>query len=108
MANVTVTFNHQSYHLACADGDGESERLMKLAKYVDDKAAMISGKMGSVSDIRLMLMTAILLADELDEIKGGAVIEDKGAAEEASQMEQTLARTIKRIEDITRQVESDG
>ncbi|PHZ85708.1 cell division protein ZapA [Paremcibacter congregatus] len=107
MANVTVKFNHRSYHLACSDGDGESERLIRLAKYVDDKAAMISSKMGAVSEPRLMLMTAILLADELDEARGGGALQENGAVEDATHMEQTLARTLKRIEDITRQVEAE-
>ncbi|PCI32029.1 MAG: hypothetical protein COB54_08255 [Alphaproteobacteria bacterium] len=110
MANVIVTFNNQDYHLACQDGEGE--RLAKLADYVNDKAGQIAKAMGSVSDVRLLLMTAILLADELDEARDGKPMALKGAHDkaehEADHMEKTLAHSIKRIEDITRQVEAEG
>lgn len=106
MANVIVTFNNQDYHLACQDGEGE--RLAKLADYVNDKARHIAKAMGSVSDVRLLLMTAILLADELDDAREGKPMAVQGAQDEAEHMEKTLAHTIKRIEDITRQVEAEG
>ncbi len=106
MANVIVKFNKQDYHLACQDGEGE--RLSKLSEYVNSKASQIAKAMGSVSDIRLLLMTAILLADELDEARDGKPMAMKGAQDKADEMERTLSHTIKRIEDITRQVEAEG
>lgn len=106
MANVIVRFNHQDYHLACQDGEGE--RLSKLAEYVNDKASGIAQAMGAVSDIRLLLMTAILLADELDDARDGKPMALKDESDDAEQMVHTLAHTLKRIEDITRQVEAEG
>lgn len=103
MANVIVTFNKQEYHLACKDGEGE--RLSKLAEYVNDKAGLIAESMGSVSDVRLLLMTAILLADELDEARDGKPMALKNEQDTAAQFEKTLIHTLSRIEDITRQVE---
>ncbi|MBL4801000.1 MAG: cell division protein ZapA [Emcibacter sp.] len=106
MANVIVKFNKQDYHLACQDGEGE--RLTKLADYVNGKAGQIAKAMGSVSDIRLLLMTAILLADELDEARDGKPMAMKGEQNQAAQMATTLEHTLKRIEAITRQVEADA
>ncbi len=106
MANVIVKFNKQEFHLACKDGEGE--RLEKLARYVDDKASQISKSMGSVSDVRLLLMTAILLADELDDLRAGKMLEENDAEGKAEEMEKTIAHAIQRIDDITRQVEADG
>lgn len=106
MANVIVKFNNQDYHLACQDGEGE--RLSKLADYVNDKANQIAKAMGSVSDVRLLLMTAILLADELDEARDGKPMEFKDAQDQSAHLQKTLAHTLKRIEDITRQVEAEG
>jgi len=103
MANVIVKFNKQDYHLACQDGEGE--RLSKLAEYVNGKAAQITQSMGSISDIRLLLMTAILLADELDETQGGKPMAMKSEQDEAAQLQKTLSHTIKRIEDIARELE---
>ena len=106
MANVIVKFNQQDYHLACQAGEGE--RLAMLAEYVNDKAGQIAKAMGSVSDIRLLLMTAILLADELDEARQGKPLAVDDAQVSADHMEKTLAHALKRIEDITRQVETQG
>ncbi|NOZ66754.1 MAG: cell division protein ZapA [Alphaproteobacteria bacterium] len=106
MANVIVKFNKQDYHLACKDGEGE--RLSKLADYINDKAAQIATVMGSVSDIRLLLMTAILLADELDEARDGKVMAQKDDQDQAAELEKTLEHTLKRIQDITRQVEAEN
>ncbi|VAX08496.1 hypothetical protein MNBD_ALPHA03-943 [hydrothermal vent metagenome] len=104
MANVIVKFNNQDYHLACKNG--ESERLLKLADYVNGKADKIADVMGSVSDIRLLLMTAILLADELDEARDGKPMALKDDQDQTAQMEKTIVSTIKRIEDITREVDA--
>lgn len=106
MPNVTIKFNNQNYHLACKDGEGD--RLQKLAEYVEGKAALITKGMGPVSDSRLLLMTAILLADELDEARSGKPLAMNAAEEKASKMEKTLIHTLKRIENITRQVEAEG
>ncbi len=106
MPNVTVKFNNQDYHLACKDGEGE--RLQKLAEYVEAKAAQITKGMGQVTDSRLLLMTAILLADELDEARAGKPLAMTKAQDNADKMEKTLLHTIKRIENITRQVEAEG
>ncbi len=106
MANVIVKFNKQDYHLACQNG--EEDRLAKLAEYVEEKAAQIAKSMGAVSDVRLLLMTSILLADELDEARDGKPMAEKGEHDAAVQMEKTLVHTLKRIEDITRQVEAEA
>ncbi|MCK5424469.1 MAG: cell division protein ZapA [Emcibacter sp.] len=106
MANVIVKFNNQDYHLACQDGEGE--RLSQLADYVNGKATQIAKAMGSISDVRLLLMTAILLADELDEARDGKPMAMKNAQDDAEQMEKIILHTVKRLEDITRQVEAEG
>ncbi len=65
MAQITVNVNEKSYPLACAEGD--EERLHKLASYVDVKARDLAGKLGHISESRILLMAAILIADELHE-----------------------------------------
>ncbi|RMB07845.1 cell division protein ZapA [Eilatimonas milleporae] len=69
MAQITVTVGGRNYTLACADG--EEQRLSELAAYVDGKAAKLSTKLGQVSESRLLLMVAILIADEMREALEG-------------------------------------
>lgn len=73
MPQINVDVNSKTYHLAC--GEGGEERLRKLATYVDTKAKDLSGKLGAVAENKLLLMAAILIADELHD-----TLEDKGGA----------------------------
>jgi len=75
MAQINVDVAGKMYPLAC--GEGGEERLRKLAGYVDSKAKDLSGKLGHVAENKLLLMAAILIADELHEAlegQGGAGI----------------------------------
>ncbi len=101
MAQVTLTVSGQSYDVACEDG--QEGRLRKLAAYIDDKMSVLSGDLGRVADSRLFLLTALVLADELFEIR------DK-AAKDDSRGEKKLAHALdgvaRRIEDIAVRLEA--
>lgn len=73
MPQINVDVNGKQYHLACAEG-GE-ERLMKIAAYVDSKTKDLSGKLGHVNENKLLLMAAILIADELHDALEGQGVE---------------------------------
>lgn len=82
MAQITVTVNGTQYPLACATG--EEDRLRELVTYVNSKADELTSKLGKISDGRLLLMTAIMIADELQDCvaKGGHIGPLTGMAEE--------------------------
>ncbi len=67
MGQVAVTINGRTYTLRCADG--EEARLIELAGYVKDRADALIEEFrpdsGLMSDERVLLMAAILIADEL-------------------------------------------
>ena len=69
MAQVNVTVAGKSYPMACAEG--EEERLHKLAAYIDSKTSDLTGKLGHVAESRLILMAAVLIADELHDTLEG-------------------------------------
>ena len=98
MAETIVTFNNKQYHLACRNG--EEDRLRNLAEFVDAKADQLKSQMGAITDSRLLLMTAILLADELDDVKNGALDLDSPAI-----YEKTLAQAVKKVESLARTLE---
>jgi cell division protein ZapA len=62
MPLVNVMVNSRAYTIAC--DDGEEEHLRDLAKMVDLKAREVLGSVGQVGDARLLLMAALLIADE--------------------------------------------
>ena len=67
MATVTVDINGRPYAVGCADG--QEERVRILAKQFDSHVRSVAGDVGHVGDIRLFLMAALLLADELHEAR---------------------------------------
>lgn len=65
MAELTLTVAGRSYAIACRDG--EEPHLRDLADRVDRKASNARAAVGDTSEPRLLLMAALLLADELYE-----------------------------------------
>ena len=63
MGQVTVSLNGRSYRLAC--DDGEEDRLRALADQVRQKLDAVTKEFGQVGDTRLMVMAALMLADDL-------------------------------------------
>jgi cell division protein ZapA len=76
MGQIAVTLNGRTYRLRC--GDGEEDRLVVLATQVKAKFDELLAQHGNAGEDRLLLMTALLLADELQDArsaleKGGDV-----------------------------------
>jgi cell division protein ZapA len=67
MATVTVEINGRPYAVGCADG--QEERVRILAKQFDVHVRQVASDVGHVGDIRLFLMAALVLADELHEVR---------------------------------------
>ena len=63
MGQVSVTLNDRIYRLVC--DDGEEDRLVDLATYVKAKVAHLTEDVGNAGQERLMLMAALIIADEL-------------------------------------------
>jgi cell division protein ZapA len=62
MAQVEITVNGRAYAIAC--NAGEEERLRRLAEHVDSKVRDILKTAGQPGEPRLLLMAALLVADE--------------------------------------------
>ena len=67
MAIVGVTIAGRTYRMAC--GEGEEGHLQTLARHVDATLANLRKGFGEIGDARLVIMTAITVADELSEAK---------------------------------------
>lgn len=89
MAQVEIQVAGRSYDLTCRDG-GE-DQLRALARLVDSKAIDVARSMGGLNESRHLLMTAILLADELSEIRSA------GAAAPAAMPDDRAAFAIERL-----------
>lgn len=82
MAEVTITLNGRTYRLEC--DDGEEEHLLSLSDMVGQRLDGLRKQFGQVGDDRLLLMTALMVADELSEAerKLARIEQDKASADE--------------------------
>jgi len=65
MAHVSVTINGRQYRMAC--DDGQEHHLARLAHDLDQRIAHLRTTFGEIGDMRLTVMAALILADELSE-----------------------------------------
>lgn len=110
MPQVQVTIAGRSYRMAC--GEGEEAHLEGLAADFDGKISALRDSFGEIGDMRLHVMAALTLADELAETRRRlAAIEeetsvlrslassgDERSRELETQMTDALTRTAERIE----------
>jgi cell division protein ZapA len=101
MATVTVEINGRPYAVGCADG--QEERVRILAKQFDANVRQVASEVGQVGDLRLFLMGALLLADELHEARlsagAGPVVQPAAPPSDAGVAE-ALNAVAARIEKI--------
>ncbi len=67
MAHVTITINGRSYRMGC--DEGQEEEIEGLAIDLDQQIDRFRADFGEVGDMRLLLMAALEVADELAEMK---------------------------------------
>ena len=67
MPQVTVTIANRTYRMAC--GEGEEAHLENLAALFDGKIEEMRGSFGEIGDMRLHVMAALTLADDLGEAR---------------------------------------
>ena len=65
VGQVSVNINGRQYRMAC--DDGQEEHLTRLAQDLDQRIARLRDDFGQIGDMRLTIMAALTLADELSE-----------------------------------------
>ena len=67
MAKVSVTLNGRSFTIGCEDG--QEAYLTELAGDLDKRVRAIGQQVGDIGDLRLLLMAALVVEDELREAR---------------------------------------
>jgi cell division protein ZapA len=105
MAQVSVRINGRSYDVACEDG--QETRLSELAEYVDERV-------GQIGEQRLLVMTSLLIADELGYANeklstpaNTALPEGAVTPGDADRMAQSMENLASRIEAIAQKLSAD-
>jgi cell division protein ZapA len=81
MSQVSVSVNGRTYAIGC--DDGQEIRIRRLAQYVDAKVTEFVGSVGQVGEARLLLLAALVIADELSDAND-ALERERNRAEKAS------------------------
>jgi cell division protein ZapA len=90
MAEVTLAIGGRSYRLACRDG--EEEELRAAGRLLESRVAGLLASQGAVTEPRLLLMAALLLAGELHEQAHAAPAAPPVPADNAHELPALAAR----------------
>jgi cell division protein ZapA len=67
LAQVTVKINGYSYNVGCEDG--QEEHLGAMAAQVESRIDSIKALGGNSGEARVLVLTALLMADELHDLR---------------------------------------
>lgn len=70
MGVVNLTVNGRRYEVSC--DDGQEERLRELGMAFDRRVRGLAASLGQVGEARLLLLTGLLLEDEIGEARAGS------------------------------------
>jgi cell division protein ZapA len=65
MAHVTVTIDGKQFRMACEDG--QERHLEQLALDLDNRIRLVRESFGEIGDLRLTVMAALMVTDEVFE-----------------------------------------
>ena len=104
MGQLTIHVNGRPYVVGCEDG--QEGHLRALAAVLSEKVSQLAPSAGQLGETRLMLLGALVLADELDEARGRA----EAAEQQAERLRDDLAkadnRAIAVLEALAAKIES--
>lgn len=108
MADVEVVVAGRRYKLSCRDG--EEDHLNKLVGMVDRKAGELNQALGEMTEPRTLLLSALLLADELNDLRGSAQAATTAApaAEPDPGYAIAIERLAERMERLADQLDGSG
>jgi len=99
LGQVTVRIGGYSHPVSCEDG--QEAHLVLLAGEVDRRVASVKTMGGSYGESRLLLLAALLLADEVHDLKVEVAQARAGhLPPEDPKLAERLARVAERIEGI--------
>lgn len=99
MAQVDITVNNQNFLIACEDG--QEDRLMDLSKIVDDKVGELAAQVGQVGQTRLLVMAALVIADELVDLRETVTLTPvQNSDDKAVACIEELSKRIEKIADL--------
>jgi cell division protein ZapA len=104
MANIDVEVAGRRYSVACRDG--EEEHLRGLAATVDRRAQDAATALGGLTESRQLLFAALLIADDLKEVRAGNNLPEPVAPPPDPAVADALERLAARMEGLADALEA--
>ena len=104
MANVDIEVAGRRYNVACRDG--EEAHLHSVAAMVDQRARDAGQALGSLTETRQLLFAALLMADDIKEMRAGAGIPEPPPPPPDPAVAQALERLAARMEALADRLEN--
>lgn len=105
MASVDLEVAGRRYDVACRDG--EEEHLRSLAAIVDKRAHDAAAALGGLTETRQLLYAALLIADDLKEVRAGAGLPDPTPPPPDPAMAEALERLASQMENLAESLERE-
>ena len=106
MANIEVDVAGRRYDVACRDG--EEAHLRSLAAIVDKRARDAASALGGLTETRQLLFAALLIADDLKEVRAGAGLPDPTPPPPDPAVAEALERLAERMENLADSLEHEA
>jgi cell division protein ZapA len=92
MAQVTVNIDGKAYRMACEEG--QEEHLSDLAARFDRYVSHLKSQFGEIGDLRLTVMSGIMVMDELHEVQSKL----RGLEAEVETLKKTRDNALSKVE----------
>jgi len=96
MPNVALNINDRSYNIACEEG--QESRLQKLGEFIDSRMQDISATGVARTESHLMILTTLVLADELFDLREFAANADQSTSKNNEDYTAKLTEALQKQE----------
>lgn len=104
MATVDVRIQGRMHTLHC--DNGQEHRLRQVAQYLDRRLSEAAKAAGGANDARLLVLTSLLVCDELSDARDEIETLRRRVDEVESRAASALERVSRRIEDLAERIET--
>jgi cell division protein ZapA len=103
MGKVHIVVNNRGYDVAC--DDGQESQVTELGQDLARRVDKIAQSVGQIGDARLLLMAALLIADELTTARN-ELLQLAGERPEEERLAESIERLASRVEAIAARLEA--
>ena len=104
VGQINLTVNGRPFAVTC--DDGQEARIRRLGQYVDAKVTEFVGGLGQVGEARLLLLAALVIADELADANEALQLERSGARAAETEAKAAADAAASGIQGIAQRVEA--